>query len=194
MKVRLLCLAAMLAAIAPLRAQSTFVVIEDGVPKPVRAISADGRPQYELSGKLHSSSGLTYSLRKAPIYGLGLIDVSKFEVEFTNSTSNEASLQLHIYGRLKADASLKNCFVVLRFTTDLGKGVHFVALPDLIANEEAVYDQVFDMPIHFEPGSGHYEMLFFSNGFQLLDTRMAPMYVAEQRQKTRDYLLQHMAH
>jgi hypothetical protein len=193
MKIRMLCLAATL-AIAPLRAQSTFVVIEDGVPKPVRAISDDGRPQYELNGKLHSSSGLTYNLRKAPIFGLGLIDISAFNVEFTNTASNSASLQLRIYGRLKADASLKNCFMVLRFATDLGKGVHFVALPDLIANQEAVYDQVFDMPVHFEPGGGHYELLFFSNGFQLLTSRMAPMYVAEQRQKTRDYLLQHIGH
>jgi hypothetical protein len=193
MKIRLLCLAASM-AITPVHAQSTFVVIEDGVPKPVRAISNDGRPQYELNGTLHSSSGLTYNLRKAPIYGLGLIDISNFKVEFTNMASSAGTLQLHIYGRLKSDVSLKNCFVVLRFVTDLGKGVHFVALPDLIANQEAVYDKLFDMPLHFEPGSGHYELLFFSNGFQLLTSRMAPMYVAEQRQKTRDFLLQHMGH
>jgi hypothetical protein len=191
MKIWLLCLAGTM-AIAPLHAQSTFVVIEDGMPKPVRAISDDGRPEYEVNGQLHTSSGLTYTLRNAPIYGLGLIDVSAFKVEFTDI--NGTGLELHVYGRLRADAPLKNCFVVLRLNLEMGKSVDFVPLPDLIANQETVYDKMFAMPSHFDPGGGHYDLLFFSNGFQLLTSQMAPMYIAEQRQKTRDFLLQRAAH
>jgi len=192
MKILLFCVAA-LAVLAPLRAQSIFVVMEDGVPKPVKAISDDGHPEIMVKGALHKSSGLTYSLRKAAIYGVGLIDLSSFKLETTTMYTNGANLQMHVHGRLTSDTSLKQCFVVLRLVTDMGPGVVFVPLPDLEANQEADVDRLADLPLHFEMGKGKFEILIFSNGLQLLTSRMPPMYVAQQKQKTQDYLLQHAA-
>jgi hypothetical protein len=192
MKTWLLCLAA-LAAVGPLRAQSIFVVMEDGVPKAVKAVADDGRAEISVNGTLHKSSGLTYSLRKSVIYGPGLIDISAFKVETTSSFSGGGALQLHVYGRLKSDTALQNCFVVLRIVTDLGKNVEFVGLPDLAANQETVCDTLINLPMHFVAGSGKFDLLFFSNGLQLLTSRMPPMYVAQQRQKTQDYLQQRAA-
>jgi hypothetical protein len=192
MRIPLLWLLACAAAV-PLRAQNIFVVVEDGVPRAVKAISDDHRPEIDDHGQLHKSQGLRYSLRKAVIYGLGVIDISAFKVEFTNSLSGVGTLQMHIYGRLKANTALRRCFMVMRFETESGKSVDFEPLPDLEANKEVVYDQVANLPLHQSPGSGHYDLMFFSDGLELLTSRMPPMYVAQQRQKTRDYFAQRAA-
>jgi len=188
-KIWFLCLAAFAAA-TPLRAQNIFVVLEDGVPKPVKAMTDDNFPEIETNGHLHKSTGLTFSIRRARIFGLGLVDISAFKLEITAQYTNRAEPQVHVYGRLKSDTSIKNCFFVLRLVTDNGNSVVFGALPDLPANQEVVYDRLLDMPMHFEFSSGRFEKFFFSDGLQLLTSEMPPMYVSQQRQRTRDYLLQ----
>ncbi len=177
----------LLAAAAPLRAQHLFVVVENGAHKPVRAVR-NGHPQVESNGELHTAQGITYSISKAVIYGRGLINVSAFKLEGTSAYSDAGQPQLHIYGRLKSDRTIKNCFFVVTLVSDTGSGVIYEELPDLEADREVVYDQLFDLPIHNLFTTGHFTYYLFSNGLELLTTDMPPLYVHEQRQRTEDYM------
>jgi hypothetical protein len=192
MKLLTLGLATCMAAV-PLRAQNLFIVVENGVRYPVKAVE-NKSPVIVVGGQARAAKGQSFSLARAPIFGSGVVDVGAFKVEVTTMYSRVGQPQLHVYGRLKADTPLHHCFFVLRVATDAGKSVICDALPDLGPGEDAVYDSLFDLPLHAPPGDGRFETLIFSNGLQLLTSRMAPAFIAAQRSRTAAYLQSHAPH
>jgi hypothetical protein len=179
------------AAAMPLRAQNLFVVLEDdGVHYPVKAVE-NKRPLIIVHGQPRSARSDTFSLAKAPIFGLGTIDLSAFKIEITTTLSSVGQPQLHVYGRLRADQPLAHCFFVVRLATDMGKSVICDALPDLAPGRDAVYDSLFDLPPRGIPLEGKFNVLIFSNGLQLTTSQMSPGFIAAQRAKTVQYLREH---
>lgn len=176
-------LGALLSVCLPLRAQSLFVVTEDGKPLPVRAIR-DGRPMVIDHGQLRSSPAPNYALVRSRMFGLGLLDINAFHLDFNDDYTNRGNLQIHVFGRLKSDINLKNCFVVIKITGAVGTGVFFAELPDLPAGEEVQYDRIFPLTVKSGGGEVKSTSYFFSNGLQLLTSRMNPTFVSEQHQKT----------
>ena len=182
----------LLGAARPVHAQNLFIVVENGVRYPVKAV-VNKAPLIIVDGHPRAAQGQNFSLAKAPIFGLGVVDVGAFKVEITSNLNAAGLPQLHVYGRLKADTAQHSCFFVLRVNSDMGKSIICDALPDLAPGEDAVYDQLFDLPPRGLPGDGHFETLIFSRGLQLLTSRMAPAFVAMQRQRTLQYLQSHAA-
>src|SRR6185312_16211966 len=173
----------LLAAALPLRAQNIFVVTEGGGSFPVKAV-ANHHPVVSDKGHLRRSDGLSFSLRKATIFGPGVLDTRIFKAEITTQYSNGGSPQFHVWGHLTADVPLKNVFFVMVVNGDLGNSIFFDALPDLVPGQKADYDQLFDLPIR-EVESGRYTMHYFANGLEELTTAMPPFYVTQQHEKTR---------
>jgi hypothetical protein len=182
-----------LAGALPLRAQNLFVVMDEGVRYPVKAVDDQG-PEIVVHGQLRHATGGLFSLAKAPIYGWGVVDLHDFRVEVSSLNSSGIQVQLHVHGHLRADADLQHCFFVIPLVADAGKSVVCHPLPDLPAGQDIVYDRFFDLPLHGLPGDGKFEVLVFANGLQLTTTRMPAMYVADQRRKTEAYLKSHAAH
>lgn len=181
-----------LSAALPVRAQNLFIVVEEGVRYPVKAV-VDQAPLIMINGQPHAAKSRTFSLARAPIFGLGVVDISAFKIEVSNIHSDVGQPQLHVYGRLKSDTALRHCFFVIRLNSDSGKSVICDALPDLVPGQDAVYDSFFDLPLHNLPGDGRFSVLIFSNGLQLPTSAMSPAFVANQKQKTLDYLQSHSA-
>jgi hypothetical protein len=185
-----------LAGALPLRAQSLFVVTEEGARYPVKAVDDQG-PEIVVHGQLRHSTGGLFSLVKAPIYGLGTVDLRDFKLDISNvasASSTAADVKLHVHGHLRADRAVQHCFFVLRVVSEAGRSVVCHELPDLPPNQDVDYDRFFDLPLHGLPGAGKFETLIFADGLQLTTTRMPPLYVAEQRTKTEEYLKGHAAH
>jgi TonB family protein len=74
---------------------------------------------------------------------------------------------------------------VLEITAGNDTGVLFAHLPDLEAGKEEAFDQYFRLQTALE--EGHYLMHFFSDGVELLHSRMPAPYLAAQKQKSDDF-------
>jgi hypothetical protein len=179
-----------LLALAPLAyAQHAFVVNEDGQLRLVKEIR-NGNPEIDVDGKLQRAYGRKFALIKTPFYLPCLVDLPKFIVktyhlELINSGAR-LNYELDIQGRAKADATLKNCFFVLELTSWRDTSVVFASMPDLEAGKEKAFDLNFKMQIPLE--EGHYKIHLFSDGAELLHSKMPAAYLAVQKQKTDDYL------
>lgn len=185
--VRLLALSVL--AIAPrASAQNAFVVNEDGRFRLVKEIR-NGFPQIEVDGKLQRSYGRRFALIKAPFYLPGLVALPKFIVrthhlEMIDSAAR-LNYELEIRGSAKADVTLKNCFFVLELTTWKDTSVVFARMPDLEAGKEEEFNLNFQLEVPIE--EGHYMVHIFSDGVELLHSKMPAAYLAEQKQKTDDF-------
>lgn len=171
------------------RAQNLFVVEEDGVRYPVKAIN-NYQPVVFDHGRLRHSHGASFSFARAQIFSPGLLDISHFEVEMSAVFTNAGDREFHLHGRFTSATDLRNCFVVLRIT-GADTGVMFAELPDMKAGQEVVFDQLYPFPGHSAGGIVHIDSLYFSNGLQVLTTKMNPFFIAQQHKKTEAYLLLH---
>jgi hypothetical protein len=178
-------------AITPrVSAQNAFVVHEDDLLRPVREIR-NGCPLFVVNGKLQMSSSPHFALIKAPFYLPGLITLPQFFVINrhlnlgTRTSSASLNYQIEVQGVAKSDVPLKRCFFVLEITAGKDTGVLFAHLPDLEAGKEEAFDQYFRLQTPLE--EGHYLMHFFSDGVELLHSRMPAAYLAEQKQKSDDF-------
>ena len=77
--------------------------------------------------------------------------------------------------------------MVLELTSGKDKGFLFQELPDLRAGNEEEIGLTFKLRERVE--EGNYRLHFFSNGLELLTSRMRPNYVIAQRARTEAYLL-----
>lgn len=185
---RFICLAGLL--FAPVtRAQHVFVVLEDGGPQVVRDVRYKN-PQIEVDGKLQSAEGTQFALRDAAIYGPGLITVSDFQVGTRSmeivGSSGSFNLELRIRGLLQSETDLKQCFVVLDVKSGGDKGVIYAELTNLAKGKARRVDLRFPLSAPLEKGA--YELHFFSEGFEILHSRMKAAFIEEQKQKTTDFL------
>jgi TonB family protein len=187
--VRLLPVLGLLAIAPHASAQNAFVAYEDGQVRLVKEVR-DGHPQIDVEGKLQRGYGGRFALMKTPFYLPGLVTLPKFVVKthYLEMIQSGARLnyELWIEGRAKADVALKHCFFVLELTSWRGSNVVFAELPDLEAGKEKAFELYFTLQIPLE--EGHYKIHLFSDGAELLHSKMPTAYLAVQKQKTDDYL------
>jgi TonB family protein len=92
---------------------------------------------------------------------------------------------MEIHATAKSDVSLKNCFLVLEITAWKDKGFLFAGMPDLEAGNVTYFDQSFRLQVPLD--EGHYVVHIFSDGAELLHSKMQPGYLAAQQQKLDDF-------
>lgn len=176
-------------AIAPRGlAQNAFVAYEDGTFRLVKEIHF-GRPHIDVDGKLTASYSNKFSLAKMPAYLPGFVALPKFTVQTHHlnliRTGTRLNYELRIRGRAKSDVALRNCFFVLELTSENETTVAFADMPNLEAGKEEDFSLVLHLAMPLE--EGRYALHLFSNGAELLHSKMPPAYVEAQRQKTEDF-------
>ncbi len=187
--VRLLPVLGLLAIAPHASAQNAFVAYEDGQVRLVKEVR-NGHPEIDVDGKLQRGYGGRFALMKTPFYLPGLVTLPKFIVKSHHlemiQSGARLNYELRIEGRAIADVTLKHCFFVLELTSWRGSNVVFAELPDLEAGKEKDFELYFTLQIPLEEGK--YRVHVFSDGAELLNSRMPAAYLATQRQKTDDYL------
>jgi protein TonB len=189
MKIRLACILLVTAVPAALAQNVLFVKLDSG-PQLVRGF-AFGNPLVVINGKEVSAAGSTlYSLQKAAGYRKGLITISALGVTDTQ-IDNSAAGTVTLYGtdinaQIQSDVPLKRCFIVLEIPAGLDKGLYVSELADLNPGEDR--KMRISAQLQERLLENKYVLHFFSEGTELLNSKMDPAYIAEQAKKT-DQLL-----
>ena len=169
-------------------AQNAFVAYEDGQFRLVKDIHF-GRAHVDLGGKLTASYSNRYSFSKMPAYLAGFIDLPKFTVQSHHinvvSTGTRLNWELRIRGSAKSEVTLKNCFFVLELTSEGDTTVAFAEMPNLEAGKEEDFNLLLKLEIPLE--EGRYVLHFFSDGGELLHSKMPRAYIEAQKKKTEDF-------
>jgi len=167
-------------------AQNVFLAIEDDGAKMVKGVYND-HPQVEVAGKLQSSSTSRYALNPATLYRPGFVNFS--DVRIVTSHINDLggsggtfNYELHIYAHATVDTVLKNCFMVLELNSWRDSGCVYQHLPDLGPGQGLNLELNFKLAEKLE--EGRYRLHIFSDGIEVLHSRMPARYVALQKKKT----------
>lgn len=192
-KIRPLCLG-LLALLPTLRAQHALIVNEHGTPQVVRAVRYQA-PQIGEGDNLRSGRGQPYALSKAAIYQPGFLTLRNMQVRTWHlelvGSATRLNYELEILADVTSDTDLKNCFMVLDIQAGKGKGIIYLEMPDLQSGNEEHLNYRFPVVEGLE--EGHYRIYFFSDGPELLTSRMPPAYVEAQKRKTEEFLLRDQA-
>ena len=180
---------ALLAAAPAAMAQNLLVVQEGNSTAVVRAIGANG-PMIEIDGKLRNASGSTYGFRKAKAYRKGMITITNFAVTIshTDNLGVDYGYGLDAVGHLESSVSLQRCFIVLEITSGKDKGVFYNELPDLPAGEIRELRIVARLRDQVEAGT--YQIHIFSDGLELLNSKMPASYLMQESRRTDALILQ----
>ncbi len=175
-------------------AQNVFLAIEDGGAKMVKGVY-NHQPQVEVAGKLQSSSASQYALNPATIYRPGFVNFSNVRivtshVELLASSSGAVlggsggtfNYELHIYANATVDTVLKNCFMVVELNSWRDSGCVYEHLPDLGPGQGLNLELNFKLAEKLEEGRSRLHI--FSDGIEVLHSRMPTHYVALQKKKT----------
>jgi TonB family protein len=169
-------------------AQNAFIVIEDGQTRVVKEIR-NGRPQIDVDGKSQQAYGEQFGLTKAPFYRPGLVALPKFFVKTRHLNmpkfAAHVNYQMEIRGTAKSDVPLTNCFFVLELMSWKDTSFLFTGMPNLEAGKEEDFDLSFKLQVPLE--EGHYKVHIFSDGVELLHSKMPADYLAAQKQKSDDF-------
>lgn len=187
MKLRLLFLAVLASAPGAL-GQNVFVVLDEGSPKMVKEIRLN-RPVIEKDGKLVSTLEDRYALVRSTIYRPGLVTISDLRVKtkhIVTTNGDRFNYDLNITGHLKSDTTFKKCFLVLEMTAWKTNGFAYIELPDLPAGESIDIDRTLPLADQIEEGS--FRLHLFSDGIELLHSKLPATYLALQKQKTDGFL------
>lgn len=195
MKTRLLCLV-VLAALPAAFAQNILVVSEKGGPQIVRAINM-GTSMVEKEGKLVSTSGTEYALRKAAIYGRGFVKLTNIAVKENRiedlSKGTETIFGNDLDATVLSDAPLKRCFFVWEINTDLDHLPSVIEMRDLVPGVAQKIRISAALQSHLAEGESHSKLHVFSDGLEILNSTMDPAYIAEQTRKTDEFQLKRVA-
>ena len=171
-------------------AQNAFVVIEDGQSRVVKEIR-NGSPLIDVNGKLQPSYGQQFGLTKAPFYLPGLVALPRFIVTTRHLNLNmehsagHLNYEMQIRCTAKSDVALKNCFFVLELMSWKDTSFLFAAMPDMEAGKEVNVEKSFKLQVPLE--EGRHKVHIFSDGVELLHSKMPAEYLAAQKQKTDDF-------
>ncbi len=171
-----------------MHAQNVFAVVDDGAPKMVKEIHLR-QPLIEKDGKLATASTDRYAFLPATLFRPGLVTLSDFRVNTSHLESvngGRFNYELHIYGRAKSDTALKKCFMVLEMTAWKTQGVAYAEVGDLPAGDSVELDLRFPLADKLEEGS--YRLHLFSEGIEVLHSKLPEAYVTRQKKKTADLL------
>lgn len=179
---------ALLTVVTPASAQHAFAAIEDGGARVVKEMRGN-RAFVHVDGQPRASTATRFALFKATVYRPGLVTLSHLRVgtwHLEHATGGSSSYRLQIRGQAESDTSFTRCFLVLELDWWKESGWIFVELPDLPANRSVPLDFVFPLQVPLE--EGRYRLHLFSDGVELLHTRMPEDYRAKQRAKTEGLL------
>jgi TonB family protein len=178
-----------LAFAASLHAQNRFVVIDSGRAWPVKAVH---ETLLDIGSRsIAVTKDTVYSLRPAPVYRPGFVQIRSFEVQpvlqiVTGNYSANADNLIYIDASLVSDVPLRQLYVVLEMMTRTGqRGLIYSGLPDLEPNKP----KTFQLRMHAQQNVSRAAFIyhFFSEGMEILNSKMTPAYLEEQRRKTADY-------
>jgi TonB family protein len=178
----------LLALVPSALAQNVFVAIEGGTPKLVKEVRVRA-PMVETGGKLVGSSAHEFALAKSTLYRPGLVTLSDFHVgvhHIQDTQGNRFNYDMRINGRAKSDVAFTNCFLVLELKWGRNRGWLFAEMHDLPADRAVELNYSF--PVSDQLDEGSYHLHLFSNGIELLHSKMRADYLAFQKQKTTDLL------
>lgn len=165
-------------------AQNVFVANEDGRFWPVKEIRF-GHPRIEVEGKITACHSQLFALVKTPAYRPGFVVLPRFTLLTHHLNVGRAgarlNYELRIHGVAKSDVARQNCFFVLEFTAGRGTSFTYAEMPDLEAGKEEDFSVA--IPIAEPVEEGRYTLHLFSDGAELLHSRMPPAYVEAQQQK-----------
>jgi len=169
-------------------AQNVFLAIEDGGAKMVKGVYND-KAQVEDAGKLRGAYTSRYALSPATIYRPGFINfadfrlvVSHLEVIAGPGTGGNLNYTLRIYAHAAVDTVLKNCFMVLEVNGWHASGCVYQHLSDLAPGQGLDLELNFKLAEKLE--EGRYRLHIFSDGIEVLHSKMPADYVALQKKKT----------
>jgi TonB family protein len=184
---RLLGLVLLAAAPAAL-AQNVLVVEEGKTDQVVRAINLN-EPMVVVDGKFRNASGTRFALRKAAAYRTGFIKIADFFIRITHSEDmgDSFSYGIDIFGHLESNTPLKRCFIVLEITSGKDRGLIYNELPDLPAGESRELRIVARLQEKLD--DGRFALHVFSDGLELLNSKMSPRYVLQESRKTEELML-----
>lgn len=169
-------------------AQNAFVADEDGRFRQVKEIRF-GHPRIEVDGKVTAGYSQRFALLKAPAYLPGFVALPRFTLQTHHLNLVRAAARLNyelrIHGIAKSDVALKNCFFVLELTSDNDTSFRFAEMPNLEAGKEEDFSVV--IPLAKPVDEGRYTLHLFSDGVELLHSKMPPAYVEAQKQKAEDF-------
>jgi TonB family protein len=171
------------------RAQNAFAAIEDGTSKIVKQIRMN-RPVVDAGGgKLTGTASNQFALMKAKLYRPGLVTWKELKVGTYHSEDmggGRFNYEIRITGRATSDTNFKNCFLVLEMASWKDTGWVFTEIPDMPAGRSIDFNFAFPLAVQIEGGSYHVHL--FSDGIEILHTRMPPPYVTAQKKKTEELL------
>jgi len=170
------------------RAQNILVVREGNADQVVRAVNYN-QPMVEVDGKFRQASGTQFALRKAAAYRRGFVKVPDFLVRITHTDSlgSDFGYGIDILGHVQSDTALKRCFIVLEITSGKDRGLIYNELPDLPADETREVRVVAHLQEPLDPG--RYTIHVFSDGLELLNSKMPQGYIMQQTKKTDELML-----
>ena len=179
---------ALLAAVPSAMAQKVLIVQEGKSDQVVRAIT-DNQAMVEADGKLQPAKGTQFGLRKAAAYRKGMIKIADFFIRITHTDELGVSYSygIDIFGHLKSSVPLKRCFIVLEITSGKDRGLIFNELPDLPAGESRELRIVAHLQEQLD--AGRFTVHVFSDGLELLNSKMNPLYVLQESRKTDELML-----
>lgn len=164
--------------------QNAFVALDGGTTHVVKELR-NLRPLIEKGGKLEVTSADQFGFVRSTVYRPGLVTLTDFRVgtsHLETMNGDKLNYDLHIHGKAQSDTGFKKCFMVLEMTGWKTGGVAFAEVPDLPAGETVDLTLNFRLQQPFEEGS--YRVHLFSDGIELLHTKLPAAYVASQKQKT----------
>ena len=177
-------------ALAPAAiAQNVFVAVDQGATRRVKLLRA-GVPWSEKGGKLVSEAKSSFVLGKATVYRPGLVALPDFQVSTSHledTSGGRFNYAMQIRGCAQSDTAFQNCFMVLDLSFWKANGFVYAELPDLPAGRKVNFDLTFPLADRLEEGT--YYVHLFSEGIELLQSKMSSGYVAAQKKKMEELLV-----
>lgn len=172
--------------------QNIFVTVEGGAAKLVKQVDHQ-TPMVETGGKLVAAHGEQYGLARAKVYRPGFVSIEKnFAIGvWHREVMHQGSFayELRVEGHLTSDTTFRHCFVVLDLVSQKEKSIAFAEIPDLNAGEVVQLNLVFPARAPAENGEGGpYRLHIFSDGAEVLHSKMRPVYVEAQKKRSAELL------
>ena len=174
--------------------QNVFVTVENGTPKIIKQIHRQ-TPMVETGGKLVSGGGRQYGFARATFYRPGFVSFdqsTRISIHGWNALENgvlvasDFACELCVDGLTTSDTTFRHCFIVLDLVAAKEKGIAYAEIPDLVAGEKVPLHLTF--PLRQPVREGYYRLHIFSDGAEVLHSRMTTTYVEAQKKKTTDIL------
>lgn len=137
----------------------------------------DTQPFVEVDGKQVPAEGRRFALYKVEEYLPVFISVRDIDVGSTYVEMGGAAInhEFKMKAKLETPYSLENVFIVLELDTESAGKVIFMTEVGQLKSREIKYLSL-RVPMQSAMGAGHYLIHLFSNGSEVLNSNIDPMY------------------